>query len=202
MEAIGRRAPRKLTVKRMVTVWWQFKPWPYMFPFILSGLIATVNYMNLWLKSLGKYTVQEINTLPTIGYAMGMVAAFLLAIVNDALHWRVPCLLITLFFYVLGNLLLGIWNINFHAKFFAYLVPRMGQPLGSFLLVWQTELFQEDAEMRGLLPGLGNAILFAMAAWVPLLIYAKGAAFPYRILGHYGIRNRCCAGYCFRTLLP
>ncbi|KAK9491214.1 major facilitator superfamily domain-containing protein [Lipomyces doorenjongii] len=180
MEAIGRRAPRKLTSKRMITMWWQFKPWAYMFPFILSGLIASVNYMNLWLKSLGKYTVQEINTLPTIGYAMGMVSAFLLAVVNDALHWRVPCLLITLSFYFLGNLLLGIWNINFHAKFFAYLVPRMGQPLGSFLLVWQTELFQEDAEMRGLLPGLGNAILFAMGAWVPLLIYPtpKAPRFP------------------------
>ncbi|KAJ8103582.1 major facilitator superfamily domain-containing protein [Lipomyces tetrasporus] len=184
MEAVGRRAPRKLTVKRMITMWWQFKPWAYMVPFILSGLIASANYMNLWLKSLGTFSVEEINTLPTIGYAMGMVSAFLLAIVNDALHWRVQCLLIVLFCYFLGNLLLGIWNINFHAKFFAYLVPRMGQPIGSFLLVWQTELFQEDAEMRGLLPGLGNAILFAMGAWVPLLIYPTPKA-PHFPIGYW-----------------
>ncbi|KAK9452529.1 major facilitator superfamily domain-containing protein [Dipodascopsis uninucleata] len=182
MEAVGRKAPRKLTIGRFLTMWIAWKPWLFTIALIFAGMLASVpisNYMSLWLKSLD-YSVQAINILPTIGSAIAMVFSFVFAVFNDLLHWRVQAILVTIFFPSLGFLILGIWNIPFGLKFFAYLIPRLGNSLGSFLLVWSTEIFQDDAEMRGLLPGLSNGLLFAITSWLPLLIFPtpKAPRFP------------------------
>ncbi|KAK9241851.1 major facilitator superfamily domain-containing protein [Lipomyces tetrasporus] len=180
MEEIGRRGRRKMTVKRFLGLWNNWRPYAYLFPYVIF-ITNGANYMNLWLKSLGDYSVEMINILPTIGYAIAIVAAYTYAVVSDYTLWRWQLIEVAIFFNFIGNLLLAIWEIPFGLKFFAYIVPSLGAPIWGLLLTWGTELFQDDTELRGLLPAVGNTLWYAFCAFVPILIFPMQYAPRFKI---------------------
>lgn len=49
--------------------------------------------MNLWLKSLGIYSVTQINVIPSGGYAVEIVCALTYAIASDAIEMRWPAIM-------------------------------------------------------------------------------------------------------------
>jgi ACS family pantothenate transporter-like MFS transporter len=134
--------------------------------------------MNLWLKA-ENYSVQMTNILPTIGNAIALVSAYFFAIISDITRWRWQLAIVTLLPYVFGNLVLGIWNVPFGWKFAANIVPNIGQPFFSLFMAWISDIFQDDTELRGYLPAIGNAIWYAQYAWFPVV------AFPAQKAPHY-----------------
>ncbi|KAJ8101579.1 major facilitator superfamily domain-containing protein [Lipomyces tetrasporus] len=181
MEEIGRRAPKKLTVKRFFNILKSWRPYAFVVPWALFSICDTTNYWNLWLKDLGIYSVQQINLIPTGGYALGLVAGYTYANFSDRVGTRWPFIMIAVLFTFIGNLLLAIWNIPFGLKFFAFLCPMIGYPLWSLMLTWSAEVFQDDSELRGLLPAMGSTISYAIQAWLPLLIFPTPEAPVYKI---------------------
>ncbi|KAK9482818.1 major facilitator superfamily domain-containing protein [Lipomyces starkeyi] len=181
MQEVGRKPPRRLTVRRLGQMMTQWRPYGFMWPYILFNICDTSSYWNLWLKSLGIYSVQQINLIPTGGYACGLVSGYVIANMSDRAGKRFPFLMLAVFFNFLGNLLLAIWKIPFGVKMFAFFLPEIGYPLWGLMLTWSAETFQDDTELRGLVVAMGNTMASAMGAWFPLVAFPTPQAPEYKL---------------------
>ncbi|KAK9464257.1 major facilitator superfamily domain-containing protein [Lipomyces arxii] len=169
MEEIGRVGRRKMTWNRL---WSYRKEWrlyaftvPYSI-FVLSG----ASYMNYWLQKSG-YSVEMINILPTITAVIGFVMAYVYGVISDIYYCRWQLFAVAVFFTVLGNFLLAIWDIPDGAKFFAYYIPGFGGPYWGLVMSWAEEVMYDDAELRGFYPAFANAVYYAMGAWIPNVVF-------------------------------
>ncbi|KAK9356420.1 major facilitator superfamily domain-containing protein [Lipomyces doorenjongii] len=181
MLALGRREPRKLTPRRFFRMFFMsWRPWPFMVSYVMLWISGTSSYFNLWLKSLNRFSVPQINLIPTGGYALGLVTGFLMANLSDRTHVRFPWLMLATFIRFLGSLLLAIWNVPYGVIFFANLCSYMGEPVWSLLLTWAAEEFQDDAELRGLLAAVGNSLGSAFSMWLPLILFPTPEAPHYK----------------------
>ncbi|KAK9358777.1 hypothetical protein V1504DRAFT_441847 [Lipomyces starkeyi] len=53
MDEVGRAPPRRMTVKRFVMVWFQWRTHAYLWTNLMSGLLVNqLTYMSLWLKGI------------------------------------------------------------------------------------------------------------------------------------------------------
>ncbi|KAK9464873.1 major facilitator superfamily domain-containing protein [Lipomyces arxii] len=196
MDDVGRAPPRRTTIKRFIGFWLQPRSHAYLWTNLMNGLLTNqMQYMSLWLKSL-HYSVQAINVLPTIGFAIAIVCSYTYGIVSDHTGWRWQLMLVAWCFKLFGNILLAIWHIPFGLKFFAYLCPNFGQQ--NLFLTWAAENFQDDSELRGQLAAVGNMLMFGFNAWVPVLIFPTYKA-PVFLVG-YSVNCAFCATGIFGTL--
>ncbi|KAK9446701.1 major facilitator superfamily domain-containing protein [Limtongia smithiae] len=171
MEEVGRKPRKKLTWRRVKGWMCTWRPYGYLLPFVMFTVSSTYNYFNLWLKSLGTFSVEQINLIPTAGNALGLISAYVLAAFSDHTLRRCPYLLIAIFFRFVSSVLLSIWNIPYGLKFFAFFLPMAGEPTWALLTTWVQEVFQDDAELRAFLPALGSGVGYAFKSWFPLLVF-------------------------------
>ncbi|KAK9447735.1 major facilitator superfamily domain-containing protein [Limtongia smithiae] len=189
MKLLGRKEPRRLTVKRFIDMFFRsWRPWPFLISYTMLWTSGTSGYFNLWLKSLKIFSVEELNIIPTFGYALGLVSGFAFANLSDRTKYRWPWLFLATFFRFLGSLLLAIWDLPFGVIFFANMCSYLGEPVWSLLITWAAEEFQDDAELRGLLAAVGNTLGSFFMLWLPLLL------FPTYQAPHYKL------GYIFTTI--
>ncbi|KAK9362931.1 major facilitator superfamily domain-containing protein [Lipomyces starkeyi] len=147
------------SLKRFVRIFttWRFRALITPYTVYITG---AGDYMNLWLAA-ENYSVQMTNILPTIGNAVALVSGYFFAIISDLTRWRWQLAIATLIPYVFGNLVLGIWNVPFGLKFAANIVPFVGSSFFSQFMAWISEVFQDDTELRGYLPAIGNTIWYS-----------------------------------------
>ncbi|KAK9458944.1 major facilitator superfamily domain-containing protein [Lipomyces oligophaga] len=181
MEMVGRKQPKKLTVMRVVKMFKTWRPYGFLWPWCLFNICDTTGYFNLWLDALGTYSVQQVNLIPTGGYAISLFTGYLSANISDRIGYRWPFILNACFWCFFGNMLLAIWNIPFGLKMFAFFCPDIGYALWGMMLAWSAEVFQDDAEMRGMLPAIGSTISYAINAWLPVVIFPTDKAPEYDV---------------------
>ncbi|KAJ8096441.1 hypothetical protein POJ06DRAFT_48678 [Lipomyces tetrasporus] len=70
-------------------------------------------------------------------------------------------------------------DVPFGLKFATNLIPNIDPPFFSLFMAWESEVFQDDPELRGYLPAIGNAIWYCQYAWFPVV------AFPAQDAPHY-----------------
>lgn len=178
----GKVEPRKLTVQRFVTMFFRsWRPWPFLVSYTMLWISGTSSYFNLWLKSLGVYSVEQLNIIPTYGYALGFVSGFVFANLSDRTRARWPWLFLATLFRFVGSLLLAIWNLPTGVLFFANMCSYAGEPVWSLLITWASEEFKDDAELRGLLCAVGNTIGAGFSLWLPLLLFPTYEAPHYKV---------------------
>ncbi|KAK7202911.1 putative pantothenate transporter [Myxozyma melibiosi] len=186
MELVGRKAPKKLTMGRLVGMFKTWRPYAFLLPWCLFNVNDTTGYFNLWLDSLTKadgsslYSTQQINLIPTGGYAISLVIGYLSANISDRVGHRWAFILHAASWCFLGNLLLAIWDIPFGLKYFAFFCPDIGYSSWGMMLAWSAEVFQDDAELRGMLPATGSTISYAINAWLPNVIFPTEHAPQYK----------------------
>ncbi|KAK9322978.1 major facilitator superfamily domain-containing protein [Lipomyces orientalis] len=181
MEEVGRKAPKRLTFKRVVSMFKSWRPYGFLWPWCLFNICDTTGYFNLWLDSVPFYSTEQVNLIPTGGYAVSLVSGYLSANISDRIGYRWAFILNAVFWCFLGNMLLAIWNIPFGLKMFAFFCPDIGYALWGMMLAWSAEIFQDDAEMRGMLPALGSTLSYAMNAWLPVVIFPTQKAPKYTV---------------------
>ncbi|KAK9480465.1 major facilitator superfamily domain-containing protein [Lipomyces japonicus] len=181
MEEVGRKAPRKLTTKRVIKMFSTWRPYGFLWPWCLFNICDTTGYFTLWLDALGKYSVQQVNLIPTGGYAISLFTGFMSSNISDRIGLRWPFILHAVSWCFLGNLLLAIWNIPDKAKMFAFFCPDIGYSTWGMMLTWSAEVFQDDAEMRGMLPAVGSTISYGFNAWLPVVIFPTNKAPKYSV---------------------
>lgn len=92
-------------------------------------MVANANlgpsYFNLWLKA-EKYTVYQINTIPTAGNALNVVASLFFGTVADRTGLKPHMVIVVSLINMVANIFLSIWHINKGALFFAFFLSYVG----------------------------------------------------------------------------
>ncbi|KAK9450429.1 major facilitator superfamily domain-containing protein [Limtongia smithiae] len=200
MAKVGRKPPRPLTPKRLLKFFCSWRPWVFQGPYNIGGFGASSSYFNLWLTAVGRFTVEQVNIIPTGGNAIAIVVAYFFSIVSDYNQRRAPFIFVAILIPFICNIIIAVWNIPFGLMMAANLINYANFSSQPLVVAWAAESFQDDAETRGLVVGLGNTISYTMSAWLPLFLFPTTEAPHYR-LGYkissmfYGIQLLTVPGF-------
>ncbi|KAK9470646.1 major facilitator superfamily domain-containing protein [Dipodascopsis tothii] len=177
---MGKKSNSRMTFKKFFGFFAHWRIYAFCWPYVIFNISSTYSYFNLWLKSLNMYTVEQINLIPTGGYAAAIVITYIFANISDRMRKRSPVLMVSIAISFLGNLLLQIWEIPFVLKYIAMFFCELGYPVWAIILTWSADSFQDDPELRGILSAVGNTISNSIQAWLPLLAFPTTAAPRYK----------------------
>lgn len=134
----------------------------------------------LWLKSEG-YSVQQINTYPTIALAIAVIFALVFGWTSDSL-WsggRWPPIVFAGLANIIINASLAAWDIPLDWKWTCYILGGLPNGLGGLLMAWANEVCGDDSEERAFVIATMNTMGSAIQAWLPLLIWKQTDAPQY-----------------------
>ncbi|CAG9986494.1 unnamed protein product [Clonostachys byssicola] len=192
MKKLGRDLEEPVTVaglKRVVGKWHFWVYTTYYTFFICSENIGS--YMNLWLKSLNKYTVPQINTYPTVTNAVTIITTLIYGWTSDALQIRAPIIYFSLVVCFFAAMNLAIWDgVPFGLKWASFYltgcvlaitsivggslltaISRFAQGSGPIFFTMVNEQCAGDSLERKFILGTTNSIAYAFNAWIPLITY-------------------------------
>lgn len=128
-----------------------------------------ISYMNLWLKSEG-YSVVQVNRLPTVTYAINIVASWLgttLAAIYPS--WIIYTVIETC--CVFSTICMIIWNIPTGLKFFCWYLYGVAGCASPILYSAVNTIVRDDSEERALILGSMMTVGYSFNIWVPLLVF-------------------------------
>ncbi|KAK7972297.1 major facilitator superfamily transporter [Apiospora saccharicola] len=138
--------------------------------FICSENIGT--YMNLWLKSLDRFTVPQINNYPTVTNAITIVTTLAYGWVSDGLQIRAPIVYFSLTVCFFAAMNLAIWDgVPFGLKWASFCMTGFAQGSGPIFLTMVNEYCAGDSLERKFILGTTNSIAYAFNAWIALVTY-------------------------------
>ncbi|RDW73609.1 hypothetical protein BP5796_07051 [Coleophoma crateriformis] len=178
MAKAGRAPAKKLTLQTFKDV---FRSWPvYLFStaFICHVLgIRVYSYFNLWLKATKKYTVEEINLIPTAGYGLQIACTLLYAWTSDAIKMRAPVIVFACLIALIGTIILSIYpSHNIPAMMAGWLLTFCETGAGALFIAWVNETCSHSQEQRLIVIGVVETMSFTFSAWVPLFAYNTAEA--------------------------
>ncbi|KAK9446490.1 major facilitator superfamily domain-containing protein [Limtongia smithiae] len=189
MLEMGKKSKTKMTLRKFFGFFKSWRIYGFNWPYVLFNMDSTYTYFNLWLESLTKpngdslYSPQQLNLIPTGGYAASLTLTYLMATVSDHVGKRAPFILIAVAFGFVGNLLMQIWYLPTRVLFMAQYFTELGYPVWGLILTWSADAFQDDPELRGILTAVGNTISGAISAWLALLTFPTPKA-PHYVWGY------------------
>ncbi|KAK7224328.1 hypothetical protein V2G26_012331 [Clonostachys chloroleuca] len=173
MKKAGRDLEEPVTVaglKRVVGKWHFWVYTTYYTFFICSENIGS--FMNLWLKSLNKYTVPQINTYPTVTNAVTIITTLAYGWTSDALQIRAPIIYFSLVVCFFAAMNLAIWDgVPFGLKWASFYLTGFAQGSGPIFFTMVNEQCAGDSLERKFILGTTNSIAYAFNAWIPLITY-------------------------------
>ncbi|KAK1522574.1 DszA family Xenobiotic compound monooxygenase [Colletotrichum costaricense] len=146
MEAIDRRKPEPLTNARVLGI---FTNWPiYVFSFaLICHCVVTqpLNYFSVWLKSLNRFTVYQINLFPTAAQAHPDLADKTQTI------------------NLIGMIMVAVES-SYATTFVGYVINAASW---GFWPAWAIEIMHKNMEERAIVIGVAQTLGQAFIAWVP-----------------------------------
>ncbi len=183
MEDVGRAPAKPLTFKSFVNV---FKSWPaWVFPlaFIFHSLAVDIyGYFGIYLKSTGKYSVEQVNLIPTAGYGAQIIFTLTYAWTRDAIRMRWPVIFVAGIVALIGTIILSVWpSDNIPAMMAGWILTYCETGAGALFMTWINEVCGHSATDRMVVIGWTETMAFTFNAWIPLIIYNTTYAprFPY-----------------------
>lgn len=184
MELEGRANRAPYTVSKVKKI---FTSWRIYLLTLLYVLFSNGNgyggqpIFSLWLKSLG-YSTVDINTYPTIQYAVTIVFTLLFAWFSDIIlkgeRWQpfVFVGVVNIVFYIS----LAIWDIPNGWKWTCFILGLLGVGLSGISFAWAHEICSHDNEERALVIGTMSTLAQVVQTWLPLIIWQVTDAPNYR----------------------
>ncbi|KAK7718794.1 hypothetical protein SLS63_010400 [Diaporthe eres] len=173
MKRAGKQLEEPFTwrgAKRILKKWHFWVYTTYYTFFICSENIGS--YMNLWLKSLDRYTVPEINTYPTVINAITIITTLCYGWTSDSLQVRAPIVYFSLAVCFFAAMNLAIWDgVPFGLKWASFYLTGFAQGSGPVFLTMVNEHCAGDSLERKIILGSTNSVAYAFNAWIPLLTY-------------------------------
>lgn len=144
--------------------------------------IKVYSYFNLWLKATGLWSTEQINEIPTAGYALQIIFTLSYAWTSDALQTRWPIIIFAACVALIGSIILSIYpDANIAAMMAGWLLTFCETGAGALIVTWVNEVCASSAEQRAIVIGVMQTLSFSFSAWVPLFIYDTGEAPHFRI---------------------
>lgn len=186
MERVGRaplggsRGGRKRAVRHALASW---PVWLFSAIFVVHVLgIRVYSYFNLWLEATGRWTTEQVNEIPTAGYALQIVFTLSYAWTSDALRTRGPIIAFAALVALVGAVILAVYPADDVAAMMAGWLLTFGETgAGALMVTWANEVCTASAEQRVIVIGVMETLAFSFSAWVPLSIYDTGEAPRFRI---------------------
>ncbi|KAK9449467.1 major facilitator superfamily domain-containing protein [Limtongia smithiae] len=191
MSRAGRKPPVKITIKSFFKGWGSWRPWIFVPLYNLDLLTFYFTYFNLWLEALGTYTTQQINLIPTGGYAVALVSGYVFGSLSDYFQTRWPFWAFIVLLKFIGSTILAVWNVGFHVKMFGFMIGYVGYAGFPLMLTWAAESFQDDAQSRGVMVGFGNTVNMVFSFWWGLVVWPAVEAPTYKV--GYRLISPMCA---------
>uniref|UniRef100_A0A8H7N8T9 Major facilitator superfamily (MFS) profile domain-containing protein n=1 Tax=Bionectria ochroleuca TaxID=29856 RepID=A0A8H7N8T9_BIOOC len=189
MERVGRQPIQKITWSRFKGIWTTWHVYLFVICYFLYGAFSWGDgYFNLWLQSLGKYTVPQLNNIPTAGQGAALINSIISGIVSDWLQNRPVVIVANMLLCLAGNAFVAVWEAPEGLKFTGYILITAGLPAQSITIAWLNEVCQGNGALRGLIVSIGNTMVYAINAWALVLL------FPAVDAPHYDYGYQVCAG--------
>ncbi len=128
-------------------------------------------YFNLWLQYLGRYTVPQINNIPTAGQGAALINSIISGIISDLLENRPIVIVANMLLCLAGNAFVAVWEAPDALKFVGYIFITAGLPAQSITIAWINEVCQGNGTLRGLIVSIGNTFVYAINAWALVLLF-------------------------------
>lgn len=190
MARVGRAAPLQKRDKNRTTTWAvvraslaSWPAWLFSALFVAHVLgIRVYTYFNLWLRATGRWDTEQVNEIPSAGYALQIATTLAYAWISDALRTRWPVVVIAATVALIGATILAVYPEDNHPAMMAgWLLTFCETGAGALVVTWANEMCAASAEQRAVVLGVMETMAFAFAAWVPLFIYDTGEAPRFRI---------------------
>ncbi|EED17340.1 pantothenate transporter, putative [Talaromyces stipitatus ATCC 10500] len=173
MKNAGHAPPRKLTPRTFFDVGCTWAAWLFSLLFIAHVCgIRIYSYFNVWLKSTGRYSVEQVNLIPTAGFGAQIIFTLSYAWISDALQMRWPIIIFAAIIALIGTIILSVWPANnIPAMMTGWILTFLETGAGALIIAWINEVCAYSREHRMLIIGFVETMAFTFNAWVPLLAY-------------------------------
>ncbi|KAL4782577.1 major facilitator superfamily domain-containing protein [Aspergillus varians] len=139
---------------------WHFYAFVTLWTLLDLNILPGSQPFSLYLKAFpDRYSITQINTLPTVVSAINIVSALIAGIVADRLGAKfwLPALITTVP-VLIGMILLNVWHIGFGGRLAAFMLTGFMAPLSPMSMGWATVIMANDAEERAVVTASMNAI--------------------------------------------
>ncbi|QGA18628.1 hypothetical protein EYB26_006313 [Talaromyces marneffei] len=163
----------KLTPRTFLDVGRTWAAWLFSLLFIAHVCgIRIYSYFNVWLKSTGRYSVEQVNLIPTAGYGAQIIFTLSYAWASDALQMRWPVVIFAAMIALTGTIILSVWPANsIPVMMTGWILTFLETGAGALIIAWINETCAYSTEHRILIIGFVETMAFTFNAWVPLLAY-------------------------------
>lgn len=157
-------------IRRVVLTWhW----WMFCLLWIISSnteMYSSNAIMNLWLKSLNEYTIEQINYLPTTVSAAGIVATLIMGWTSDYTRLRYPPgIVLSITAIISGAVMLSPPTRG--TKFFALILNGAQYAGQAVFFAWANDLCRHDDAKRSVVVASMNMFSTAVYLWWSLIFY-------------------------------
>ncbi|KAL3482084.1 major facilitator superfamily domain-containing protein [Aspergillus californicus] len=184
----GKAPPVKITLntfKRILSSW---KWYAFVAGYVLYGSACGGNgYFAIWLKAEG-FSVSQRNIIPTGTSLISAGCVVLWGFLSDYTGSRFAWVIIPLIYGLLPNGILAFWPASLALKEFAFLTIGV-QLMTAVFYSWANEVCADDNEQRAVVISSMNGFQYAVAAWLPIVIFPQTMApsFRYGFPGTFGL---------------
>ncbi|KAF7917387.1 uncharacterized protein EAE98_010150 [Botrytis deweyae] len=179
VEKAGKAAPVPITwtkIRRMFTRW---RWYALVLGYILYGTsCAASSYFAIWLKS-EKFSVTLRNVIPSGASLISAFCVILWGFGADYSGSRFAFVIGPLTYGLIPNGILAIWPKSVKLKEFAFLTDGV-QIMTAVFYAWANEICAGDSEERAIVISSMNGLQYAVAAWLPIVIFPQTEAPTFR----------------------
>ncbi|KAL4911423.1 hypothetical protein BDW74DRAFT_184772 [Aspergillus multicolor] len=179
VEKAGKAPPVKITfntIKGILSTW---KWYAFVVGYVLYGSSCGGNgYFGIWLKS-ENFSVAERNVIPTGTNLISAACVVLWGFLSDYTGSRFAFVLVPLIYGLIPNGILAFWPSSLALKEFAFLTIG-AQLMTAVFYSWANEVCAGNNEQRAVVISSMNGFQYAVAAWLPIVIFPQTMAPSFR----------------------
>ncbi|KAI8653735.1 hypothetical protein LRP88_00525 [Fusarium phalaenopsidis] len=159
----GLTAPPQLqlstTIFKRVLGRWHFYAFVVLWTILDLNILPGGQPFSLYLRANpDRYSIVQVNTLPTVTAAIMIVSALTAGVAADKLgNFWVPATITTVP-VLIGMILLNVWNVGEKGRLAAFMLQGFMAPMSPMSMGWATVIMANDAEERAVVTASMNAI--------------------------------------------
>ncbi|KAL1641091.1 hypothetical protein SLS58_006364 [Diplodia intermedia] len=175
----GKAPPVKITWKTFARILSRWRWYAFVLGYVLYGSSCQASsYFGIWLKS-EHYSVVDRNIIPTGTNLISAACVVLWGFLSDYTGSRFAFVVGPLTYGLIPNGILAAWPASIQLKEFAFLTDGV-QLMTAVFYTWANEICAGDNEERALVISSMNGMQYAVAAWLPIVIFPQTMAPDFR----------------------
>lgn len=129
--------------------------------------------MQLYLKydTQHKWSIYQVNNVPTAINGFNIVMVLLLNIYIDATGYRMRAVALNLAILLFGTICLVVWNVPLGLKIVSYMFAGLDGPLSPIYYAWANILTSGDTQVRALTLAIMNSFGAALTTVIQQFLY-------------------------------